>query len=152
MKHVLLLLTVAFVACSNPTTKDKGKLSTSLINIPISANGVDTVAVANKPTMEFTDTVYDFGNMHENEVVMHEFKFTNTGKTPLIINNASGSCGCTVPEYPKDPVPPNATAVLKVTFNSSGKKGHQEKSVTIRTNTYRNIHMLYIKGEVMAEK
>lgn len=118
----------------------------------MSANGVDTVSAARKPTMEFTDTLHDFGKIHEGEKVTYEFGFSNKGKTPLIITSAYGSCGCTVPEFPKDPVQPGQSGIIKVIFNSQGKSGHIEKSVTVRTNTLRSVHMLYIKGEVEPKK
>ncbi len=150
MKRCLIISLLALAACNNtnPAPEDKNKLSTSLVNNPATANGVDTVAAAMKPTMDFKDTVHNFGTMHEGELVEYEFSFTNNGKTPLLITSAVGSCGCTVPEYPKDAVQPGKSAIMKVTFNSAGKMGHQEKSVTIHANTVQNIQMLYIKADV----
>lgn len=155
MKHYVLALSIlAFAACNNESDKpqDPNRLSTSLINNPRTANGMDTVAAANKPELTFKDTLYNFGTVHEGEVVEHEFSFTNTGKSPLIISSAAGSCGCTVPQYPKEPIGPGQSGILKVTFNSAGKAGHQEKSVSIQTNTLRNVHMLYIQAEIAKEK
>ena len=154
MKHYLIVALFAFAACKGGADKnsDKGKLPTAIVNNPHTATGMDTVSAARKPTMDFKDTLHEFGTIHQSEVITHEFTFTNNGKTPLLISSASASCGCTVPEYPHDPVPPGKSAVMKVTFNSAGKAGHQEKSVTIHTNTVRSIHMLYIKGEVIAPK
>ncbi len=155
MKRYLILSLLALGACQGTAKKDdneKGKLSTEIVNNPHTVAGIDTVSAAMKPTMDFKDTLHQFGTIHQSEVVTHEFTFTNNGKTPLLISSASASCGCTVPEYPHDPVQPGKSAIMKVTFNSSGKSGHQEKSVTIHTNTVRSIHMLYIKGEVIAPK
>ena len=155
MKRLLIIALCAMAACKNAPEDAKGKLPTSLVNNPHTASspsGVDTVSAALKPTMDFKDTVYDFGTIHQSEKVTHEFSFVNGGKTPLIITNASGSCGCTVPEYPHDPLAPGKSAVIKVTFNSAGKSGHQEKSVSIHTNTAKGINMIYIKGEVIAPK
>jgi len=153
MKRLPLLCFFALLACNNTTNKgnDKG-LPVSLVNNPRTANGVDTVAAAQKPTMDFVDTLHDFGTIHEEEVVSYDFSFTNNGKSALVITGASGSCGCTVPAYPHDPVPPGKTQTMKVTFNSSGKEGHQEKSVFIHDNTLRGEHMLYIKAEVLKKK
>lgn len=152
MKSFLLVLTVfstTLAACNNnPAEEKKGTLPSSLVNNPRTADGLDTKSAAEKPTMDFDDTVHTFSKITEGEVVSHEFTFKNNGKSPLIITSASGSCGCTVPEYPKDPIQPGKTGTLKVTFNSKGKNGHQEKSVTIFTNSFRGVHMLYIKGEV----
>jgi hypothetical protein len=154
MKRYFIISLLALAACNNntPTTDNKGKLSASLVNNPLTANGLDTVAAARKPTMDFPDTLHDFGPIHQGEVVQHEFTFTNNGKTPLIISSAIGSCGCTVPDYPHDPVQPGQSAVMKVTFNSAGKFGPQVKTVTIHANTVRNVHELFIKADVAAKK
>ncbi len=148
-RYLVVLLMLTLNACGEHKEEgSEGRLPTSMVNNPHSAAGIDTVAAALKPVMVFTDTLHNFGAIKENEVVAHEFSFSNTGKTPLIISSASGSCGCTVAEYPHDPVLPGQAATMKVTFNSAGKQGHQEKSVTLVTNTVRNIHMLYIQAEV----
>ncbi len=151
MKRYLILGLVVLAACGETkkeTDTNPDKLSTNLVSNPHTASGLDTVAAGMKPVMVFTDTTHSFGKIQEGEVVSHEFNFTNTGKTPLVISSASGSCGCTVPEYPKDPILPNQSASLKVTFNSAGKSGHQEKSVTLTTNTIEGRRMLYIQAEV----
>jgi len=153
MKKLLVIALISLSACGNSgngnkPAGDSSRISTSVVSNPATAGGVDTVAAARKPTMDFKDTVHDFSTLHENEVVSHEFTFTNNGKTPLIITNAHGSCGCTVPDYPREPVQPGQSATLKVTFNSAGKSGPQEKSVSITANTLRNIHMLFIKADV----
>lgn len=153
MKRYLAVAVIALAACGqNDKKTEDGKIPTSVVNIPATAAGTDTVAAAMKPIMEFTDTLHNFGKIHEGEVVSHEFTFTNKGKTPLVISSASGSCGCTVPEYPKDPVLPGQAATLKVTFNSAGKGGHQEKSVTLITNSIRGRQMLFIQAEVEKKK
>ena len=150
MKRLLIISLVAFAACnnSNQKTTPPDQTPISLVNNPHTANGMDTVAAARKPTMDFIDTLHNFGTIHEKEMVQYDFVFTNNGKTPLIINGATGSCGCTVPSYPREPIPPGKTDTMKVTFNSAGKSGHQEKAVTIHTNTIRGIHMLYIKADI----
>lgn len=144
---------VGISACSSNNTKDNtnkdnNQLPTSLVSNPRTAGGMDTVAAAMKPTMDFKDTLHEFGAIHEGEVVEYDFGFTNNGKTPLLITSASGSCGCTVPEYPREAIAPGKDGIMKVKFNSAGKNGHQDKSVTIHTNTVRGIQMLYIKADV----
>ena len=84
----------------------------------------------------FEATSHDFGTVKEGDVVEHVFKFTNTGKAPISISNARGSCGCTVPEWPKEPIDPGASNEIKVRFNSKGKSGRQVKPVTITANTW----------------
>src|SRR5689334_19376817 len=84
----------------------------------------------------------------QGDQVKHDFEFTNTGKEPLIISNAAGSCGCTVPEWPKEPIASGAKGVIKVTFNSAGKQGVQDKTVTLSSNAKQNPLVLHLKGNV----
>ena len=83
--------------------------------------------------MDFKELVYQFGTINQGDVVVHEFKFKNNGKRDLIIRKTSASCGCTAVEVQKI-IKPGETGTIKVTFNSTGKKGNQNKSVTIITN------------------
>ncbi|QJW91376.1 DUF1573 domain-containing protein [Spirosoma taeanense] len=88
------------------------------------------------PRITFAETgVFDFGQLTEGDTVEHVFKFTNTGEFPLIINNITASCGCTTPEWPREPVAPGATSSIRVRFNSRGKSGEQNKTVTVFANT-----------------
>src|SRR5690606_23826755 len=107
------LICGTLLSCSEeqkPTTEtteeNKDLLSTELVNNPRTAEGMTEEEIAAMPTMSFTDTVYDFGTIKEGDVATHEYEFTNNGKNPLIISSAKGSCGCTVPEYPTEPIPP----------------------------------------------
>lgn len=92
---------------------------------------------ANRPktTMTFEKNAHDFGTLKEGDRVEYSFKFTNTGKEPLIIEDAKGSCGCTVPVWPKDPILPGKSDEIRVSFNSANKPGAQSKQVTITANT-----------------
>jgi hypothetical protein len=88
------------------------------------------------PKIVFTDTgVYDFGDITEGDTVSRNFKFKNEGEFPLIINNINTSCGCTTPEWPKKPIEPGQESSIKVMFNSQGKRGAQNKTVTVYANT-----------------
>ena len=100
------------------------------------------------PTFEFAETAYDFGEIVEGEVVEHTFKFTNTGEAPLLIESARGSCGCTVPTWPKEPIPVNGTGEIVVRFDSKGKPGVQAKTVTITANTFPSVSKLNIRSTV----
>lgn len=100
------------------------------------------------PVMTFDEKVHDFGNLREGDVVETLFKFKNTGKSDLIISNAVGSCGCTVPEWPKEPIAPGATGDIKVKFNSNGKPNKQNKSVTLTTNTATGKEVIRITADV----
>lgn len=101
------------------------------------------------PVFSFEEEVYDFGTINEGDIVEKIFTFKNMGEAPLIIADAKGSCGCTVPEYSKDvPIPINGEGTIKVVFNSKGKPGIQNKTVTITANTYPKITRLRIKANV----
>ncbi|GAB4133486.1 MAG: hypothetical protein Fur0041_05720 [Bacteroidia bacterium] len=103
----------------------------------------------NAPVMTFTEKEYKFGNIKQGESVTYEFKFKNTGKEPLIIASAVGSCGCTVPKYPQEPIKPGASGVITVTFNSTGKMGPQDKTVTLTYNEGKT-EVLHMIGNVEA--
>ena len=83
----------------------------------------------------FGEETFDFGTVTEGEKVKHTFKFKNTGKEPLIINDAKGSCGCTVPKWPRTPIAPGASGDIVVEFNSDKKTGKRNQQVTITANT-----------------
>jgi len=101
-----------------------------------------------KADIKFAESEFDFGTIKQGDKVNHTFSFENKGNDDLIITNAMGSCGCTVPEYPKEAVKPNAKADIKVSFNSAGKEGDQTKSVTIYSNAKDSIVVLKIKAHI----
>ncbi|MBU2915178.1 DUF1573 domain-containing protein [Reichenbachiella agariperforans] len=100
------------------------------------------------PTFAFAEENHDFGNINEGDVVEHVFEFENTGDAPLIISDAKGSCGCTVPEWPKEPIGIGEKGVIKVKFNSRKKPGIQNKTVTITANTFPTQTRIKIKADV----
>lgn len=87
-----------------------------------------------KTTVEFTEKKHSFGTIKEGEVVKHSFHFRNTGDQPLLISNAQASCGCTVPSFPKEPIPPTGEGDIIVEFNSKNREGHQQKNVLVYSN------------------
>ena len=103
-----------------------------------------------KTTITYDKVEHDFGKMKQGDQAECVFKITNTGKEPLIIEEAHGSCGCTVPDYPKEPIPPGQTRDIKVKFNSAGKKGAQSKTVTLTANTDPIQSVITIKADVDA--
>ncbi len=114
-----------------------------------------TVALAQKPAeIKFDKLTHDFGTFSEKDpVVTCIFTYTNVGELPLVINQAVASCGCTVPEYTKDPVKPGEKGQIKVTYNGTGKfPGHFKKSITIRTNGTVEMTRLYIEGDMTEAK
>jgi len=102
----------------------------------------------NQANFKFEKVEYDFGTIKQGESVTYEFKFSNGGSEPLIINKAEGSCGCTVPQWPKEPIMKGQTSAIKVTFNSTGKLGMQDKTVTISSNAKENPMVIHLKGNV----
>lgn len=106
-------------------------------------------ALAGKlPKIELDKTEHDFGSINEGEVVETEFMVKNVGESDLIIADAKGSCGCTVPAPPKEPIKPGDSAPIKVSFDSNGKPGMQNKTVTLTTNTENGKETFSIKANV----
>ncbi len=144
---VLSLSAILFSCGSKNTTEEI--INSDIVNNPASAsNNTDPGMVAK---FKFEKDVHDFGSIVQNEKVSYAFKFTNIGKSDLVISSAVGSCGCTVPNYPKTPIKPNENGVIDVTFDSHGKEGMQTKTVTIIGNTLPNSTVITIKGEVKVE-
>jgi hypothetical protein len=112
-----------------------------------------TANVANMPktTLEFAETKHSFGTITEGDKVTHAFKFKNTGSNPLVISKAVASCGCTVPSYPKEPVPPGGEGEIVVEFNSSGREGHQQKNVLVYSNGQQEAMSIGFDADVKAK-
>jgi len=117
-----------------------------------SAGSMTSATQANAPVMNFDKSSYDFGKITRGDKVKYNFKFTNTGKSPLIITSAVASCGCTTPDWPKTPVTPGQSAQITVVFNSTGKIGLQDKMVTISANTNPAQTVVHLVGEVVEKK
>ncbi|MEX0811533.1 MAG: DUF1573 domain-containing protein [Chitinophagales bacterium] len=165
MKNLLLLIMAAslisFVACNNESSNSEETsateeettekdLSTDLID---NNNTASETEAAKGPTTEITFDSYDhdFGQVEAGDVVEHTFMFTNTGENELIISDAKGSCGCTVPYYPKEPIAPGETGEIKIKYDSKGKNGMQRKNVTITANTDPGKTVLNIQTEVLGD-
>ena len=100
-------------------------------------------------TIEFEKTSYDFGTVEDGTKVSQIFTFTNTSDEPLILLDAKGSCGCTVPQWPREPVMPGETASLTVEFNSKNKSGKRNQKVTLTANTNPPQTFIYLTGEII---
>ena len=114
-----------------------------------------TAVMAQKPAeIKFDKTTHNFGTFSEKDPkVTCTFSYTNVGETPLVVNQAIASCGCTVPEYTKTPVQPGEKGEIKVTYNGAGKfPGHFKKSITVRTNGAVEMTRLYIEGDMTEAK
>lgn len=136
-------------ATANENNAPVAEASQPVIENPnVASEGGTTTPSENAPIMTFDETEYDFGTIKQGEVVEHTFTFTNTGKSPLVIESASATCGCTAPEPPKEPIAPGEKSSIKVKFNSAGKMGQQYPTVTVRANTEPNIVKISMKGTV----
>ncbi|MCB0570303.1 MAG: DUF1573 domain-containing protein [Phaeodactylibacter sp.] len=127
--------------------KSEGPISNAdIIRSPVTADEpVDTNNVAK---MAFEEPSFDFGEVKEGEAVEHTFAFTNTGKAPLIINNARSTCGCTVPDWPREPIAPGHSGVISVRFDTHHKQNKQSKPITITANTYPATTRVFLSGFV----
>lgn len=106
-----------------------------LLVIGVSAAFAQSSEKKDGPEITFEATTFDFGDIKQGDVVEHIFNFENTGNQPLIISNATTTCGCTASEYKKgEPIGPGETSQIKVKFNSRGKMGAINKVVTIKSN------------------
>ena len=153
-----LVLALSLVACkgdSSATESARESLNTTpAATTAVNPNNPATPAVPAGPLTKiaFAESTFDYGTIMEGEKAEHTYAFTNTGDEPLIISNAKGSCGCTVPDWPREPIAPGETGEIKVVFDSKGKGkvggNPQSKRVTITANTDPANTYLTIKGIV----
>lgn len=145
-KTALIIALGAFLAsCGSDSGENKG-ISTNDVSNSASADGESKDGL---PDMKFEEEEHDFGRITQGEKVSYAFKFKNTGKGNLLIASAAGSCGCTVPEFPKEPILPGQEAKINVVFNSEGKSGIQEKTITVVTNCEPSTKTIKIKTNVI---
>lgn len=148
-KYFLLLSLPAFLFSCDVQRKDKISGDSKTDSIKMEQKKItDDAAMKNSTTVEMIDSVYNFAPVTEGEKVAFSYRFKNTGTNPLVIFDASASCGCTVPEKPEQPILPGQTGFIKVVFNSSGKKGHNEKIINITSNARPLFPPLKLIGEV----
>lgn len=114
-----------------------------------SVNNSNAPTVDEPKDIEWKKTSHDFGEIVQGTKAKYTFTFLNKGAVPIVINNAAASCGCTVPNFSKEPVPPGAMGSVTVIFDSSGKNGNFSKNVTVTTNLGQSI--LFIKGNIVTE-
>ena len=110
-----------------------------------------TNAQTSEAEIVFVEEVFDFGELPEGPKVETEFFFTNTGNSPLTISKAKGSCGCTVPIWPKEPILPGENGVIKVVYNTARRPGNFTKTITISSNAVTPTKVLKIRGKVTKE-
>ncbi|NIK73623.1 hypothetical protein FHS56_001136 [Thermonema lapsum] len=141
---LLLCLLAGLWACNEASSGEKEAAQQDTKQETSAANDTGDSQEA-LPVITFEETEYDFGTIKEGDVVEHVFKFKNTGNAPLVIQNATAPCGCTVPTWTKEPIPPGGNGEIVVQFNSKGKVGQQTKQVTITANTKPEISQVTIK-------
>ena len=152
MKKIVLTFLIGSLIFACNDAKES-EITTDLINNPNSASvNNEEPTKDNAPFFEFEEEVKDFGKITQGESVRTIFKFRNVGKSNLIISSAQGSCGCTVPSFPKEPIKPKEYGEIEVVFNSEGKSGLQNKTVTLVANTIPNTKVIALKGEVLVPK
>ena len=149
IKNLLFLsaFVIAITACNNESATNDSEVSTDVINDP--ATAAEDADDSELPVIEFEEDVMDFGEISQGEKVKRIYRFTNTGKSDLIISDAKGSCGCTVPRWPKQPIKPGQSGDIEVVFDSNGKQGRQHKTVTLIANTKPNTTVIALKGDVL---
>ena len=145
MKKILFTVVIAtsLVACNN--TYKTTDTSTDQVENNISSAEESTQG---KGKIEFENNTFEFGTVKEGAVVDHVFKFKNTGTEPVILAQVSATCGCTTPDYTKEPVLPGKDGEIKVSFDSHGQVGIQQKIITIASNAENGVTTVQLKGTV----
>lgn len=129
-------------SCNNQTSKSTDS------SVDTTTTAISDSVATESGVIEYAETEYNFGTVKEGEIVEHVFKFKNTGKAPIILAQVSASCGCTTPDYTKEPILPGKEGEIKVSFNSQGQVGAQQKIVTVSSNAENNVTTVQIKGTV----
>ncbi len=145
----VLLLLVLLTGCRITDHSERGDEVTPDV-IRFEASGYESVDASELPMIEFEEDHFDMGKVVQGKQVEHRFHFRNTGGNALVISDVRGSCGCTVSkEWPKSPIKPGGKGSILVTFDSEGRSGRQDKTVTVVANTSPPTNVLTISGEVL---
>ena len=148
MKTPQVILSIIFlVVTSCHLASDDKAITTDLISSPLTAN--QSAEKVLMPKIQMVEESFDFGEIQQGESVTHDFVLKNIGEANLVISTAKGSCGCTVPEWPKEPIAQEEEVIIKVTFNSAGRSGKQNKTVTLVTNAIPNTKVITLTGNVI---
>ena len=132
------------ISCGNAEHKDVDTTATET-----ETTAATTDEAKNLGHIEFSESAFDFGQVKEGEVIEHVYTYTNTGKSPVILSQVSASCGCTTPSYTQTPTLPGKSGEVKVSFDTNGQVGKQEKIVTIVSNAENRVTTVRLKGEVL---
>lgn len=158
---MMLFAAAALVSCKDKDAEKKiaalearlseleGNKSPAVTPTPAETPAPETKPEGPLPVMQFETTEHDFGTIKEGDIVEHVYKIKNTGEAPLIIQSAQPSCGCTVPDFSKDPIPAGGEGYVKAKFDSNGKPNAQNKSITVTANTWPKQTTLRFKAMVL---
>lgn len=142
---ILSIIFLVLISCHS-ASYDKA-ITTELISSPLTAN--QSAEKVLTPKIQMAEESFDFGEIQQGESITHDFVLKNIGDANLVITTAKGSCGCTVPEWPKEPIAKEEEVIIKVTFNSAGRSGKQNKTVTLVTNAIPNTKVITLTGNVI---
>ena len=145
--NIIILLFLFVFSCTNNRSK---QLTTSIVTSNLTAD--KNPEKISMPEIEIDQDYFDFGEIDQDKSIRIDFKLKNTGNAPLLISSVKGSCGCTVPEWPKEVVEPAEETLIKVTFNSGKREGKQKKTVTLITNAIPSTRVFTITGTVIGPK
>ena len=149
---IIICISILILGCNNSATDKINSDNTKEIETNTDSKQTSPELVFNDgeggAKIKFDMEIWEFGEINEGDVIDTVFTFTNVGKEPLIISNAKAGCGCTVPQWPKEPIAPGETGTIAVQFNSKGKPGTQNKPVTLTMNTTPNTMKLRLVGKV----
>jgi len=140
-KYILFLLVPVILVACDVRRKDR-----------LADDTAKEMALKDTTTVLAIDTTYNFGKATDGDKVEYNFRFKNTGIKPLVITNATASCGCTVPLKPEMPILPGDTGFIKVVFDSKGRVGTAHKTITVSSNAYPGFPQLLLTGEVVTKQ
>ena len=151
MKKIVLLTVLISAFAISSCKSDNASSKVKNENVEAAA-ARDAKISLGAPVIEWDKLEHDFGTIEQGEKVETIFTLSNVGKGDLVITNAKGSCGCTVPNWPKEAIKPGEKADIKVVFNSRGKKNKTSNTITLTTNTEKGSEVVRIKAFVNAKQ
>jgi hypothetical protein len=148
MKKVFITLFCLSIGVVAAKAQDKPATPTPVANTAAAAAPAAPKPDPNAGVFKFKEEVHDYGHVAEGPLAETDFEFKNVGKSPIVISNAQGSCGCTVPKWPQEPILPGKKGIIHVAYTTSGRQGPIDKSITITSNAQQSPMVLKIKGYV----
>ena len=142
-KFILFLLVAASIVSCDVKRKDKTAIDAEVQKV---------LAAKDSTTVQIIDSAYNFGKVTDGEKVEYSYRFRNTGTKPLVVVQASASCGCTVPQKPEKPILPGEIGFIKIVFDSKNRVGNAHKTITVESNANPEFPPLILTGEVVAAK